>query len=396
MMSESTGQVLDLTFGAIALALYVGTGATAMRSLRRRGAPAAAAVSFGMSGWIACGLVLKLSDPVTAAAWDRAAHVFSAITPWFAFWGAVEVAGLRPRGLRWLPAVTAVPLFASVAVLWPLADNAHLVESVTYQSRGLLTYAERTALGPLVVPIVGYSYGLALAAVGLFTYFMMTAGRLALYQGLALVAGLSCALVAHALHAAGLLQRSTAWMNVGFAMSGVFFYLAVSRRFVLELAPVSRHRLFDAIGVGVVAVDRGGHVVDLNPAMATLCGVTLASALGRRFVDLLAPSEDLKRLMVAGPSGMVLAHGEQQYAVQAVRLLDARGNLEGHVYLFQDETERRRAEGDREQLIAQLREATLLAETTIPVPYAALHSVPSPGQRSVGRAPGVGGDEGRA
>ena len=87
--------------------------------------------------------------------------------------------------------------------------------------------------------------------------------------------------------------------------------------------------------------------------------------------------------MVAGPGGIVLARGEQQYAVQAVRLLDARGNLEGHVYLFQEETERRRAEGDREQLIAQLREATLLAETTRPSPSAAPHSAHPSGSQSV-------------
>jgi transcriptional regulator with PAS, ATPase and Fis domain len=202
--------------------------------------------------------------------------------------------------------------------------------------------------------------------------------------------------LAHAINLPGSEHGTTYRMVVALVLSGAFFHVAIIRLRVLELTPVSRHRLFDSIGMGVVVVDRGGHVVDLNPAMATLCGVTLTLALGRRFVDLLAPGGDLRRRMVAGPGGIVLARGDQQYAVQAVRLLDARGNLEGHVYLFQDETERRRAEGDREQLIAQLREATLLAETTRPSPSDPLHSPPPSVQQSVARATVVGGDTGRA
>jgi PAS domain-containing protein len=383
MTPASIGQIVYLTLGAIAVALYVRPGLVAMRSLQRRGALAAAAIAFSMAGWIMSILMLNVSGPGSAETWDYVRRIFTAIVPWLAFWGAMEVAGLRPRGLRWLQVATAVPLVARLALVWPLAEYAHLIDSMRYQAEGLLTYSVRIAYGPLYVPFVAYCYGLMLAAIGVFGYFMMTSGRLARSQGLAVAAGFCCGLLAHAINLPGSEHGTTYRMVVALVLSGAFFHVAIIRLRVLELTPVSRHRLFDSIGMGVVVVDRGGHVVDLNPAMATLCGVTLAAALGRRFVELLAPGGDLRRRMVAGPGGIVLARGDQQYAVQAVRLLDARGNLEGHVYLFQDETERRRAEGDREQLIAQLREATLLAETTRPSPSAALHSAHPSGSQSV-------------
>ena len=383
MTSALISEIVYLTLGAIAVALYVRPGLVAMRSLPRRGALAAAAIAFSMAGWIMSILMLNVSGPGSAETWEHVRRIFTAIVPWLAFWGAMEVAGLRPRGLRWLQVATAVPLVARLALVWPLADYAHLFDSMRYQTEGLLTHSVRLARGPLYVPFVAYCYGLMLAAIGVFGYFMMTSGRLARSQGLAVAAGFCCGLLAHAINLPGSEHGTTYRMVVALVLSGAFFHVAIIRLRVLELTPVSRHRLFDSIGMGVVVVDRGGHVVDLNPAMATLCGVTLAAALGRRFVELLAPGGDLRRRMVAGPGGIVLARGEQQYAVQAVRLLDARGNLEGHVYLFQDETERRRAEGDREQLIAQLREATLLAETTRPSPSVALHSAHLSGSQSV-------------
>ena len=222
-------EIVYLTLGAIAVALYVRPGLVAMRSLPRRGALAAAAIAFSMAGWILSILMLNVSGPRHAETWDHVRRIFSSLVPWVAFWGAIEVAGLRPRGVRWLQVATAVPLVARMALIWPLDEYAPLFDSMRYQTEGLLTHSVRIARGPLYLPFVAYCYGLMLAAIGVFAYFMMTSGRLARSQGLAVSAGFCCGLLAHAVNLPGYEYGTTYWMVVVLALSGVFFHMAVIR-----------------------------------------------------------------------------------------------------------------------------------------------------------------------
>ena len=148
-------------------------------------------------------------------------------------------------------------------------------------------------------------------------------------------------------------------MLMGLTLSKALIGYAMVRHRMLALSPVSRHALFDAIEQGVLATDRAGRVVDLNPAMVTICGLPAASAIGKRLVDLMAPAGDLKLRMVAGPDSIVLEHGGRHYAVRPVPVVGADGGVEQQLYLFCDETERRRTELEGERLIIELREAAL-------------------------------------
>jgi PAS domain-containing protein len=369
-------QIVYLCAAVLALSMMVALGIHATRLRHMHGAPAIAAVSVCMAAWIGCVLMISISEPDEAVVWDHLRRFVASLGTWIAFWGAVDIAGLRPPGLRWLQWASLVPLLVRFLAIWPFSGHAWLFSVATFERRGMLTAQAELIRGPLFVPYLLYVYGLLLAAMVVIAYWAVIGGRLARKQGLTIGAALAIAFVTHIASYFGKVAIDLNWMPIGLAFSAAIVGYAMIRHRMLALSPVSRHVLFDAIELGVLATDRAGRVVDLNPAMVAICGVPAASAIGRRFVDLLGPGGDLRLRMAAGPEGIALEHNGRLYAVRPVPFSGPGGVGEGQLYLFRDDTERRRVEGERDRLIAELRDVALEVQV--------LRSEP-PG---AGRAPG--------
>jgi PAS domain-containing protein len=71
--------------------------------------------------------------------------------------------------------------------------------------------------------------------------------------------------------------------------------------------PTEAASALDALGAGVLVVDRAGQIVLSNPRAAEILGRPEASLSGRALVDVLAPSRRCSRRRVSGPRSPCLS-----------------------------------------------------------------------------------------
>jgi PAS domain S-box-containing protein len=134
---------------------------------------------------------------------------------------------------------------------------------------------------------------------------------------------------------------------------------ALIRFRLFDLAPVARKKLVDIMGDGVMLVDAGRKIVDLNPAMESIIGIGAHQAIGCAADQMFS---QWKRVMKA----LTAAHDERYETETAVgantRFYDLyvsiirspRNDLEGRIIVFRDITRRKTVEHERELLISEL------------------------------------------
>jgi PAS domain S-box-containing protein len=132
-----------------------------------------------------------------------------------------------------------------------------------------------------------------------------------------------------------------------------------------------------SIGDGVIATDCDGRVTFLNPAAEKLTGWSLAEASGRLLSEVFRIADERSGERREDPVARVLREGRAVGLTNDTNLigrggdvipiddcaspiLDDAGRISGTVLVFQDISERRKAEADRERLQAQLLEAQKL------------------------------------
>jgi len=129
------------------------------------------------------------------------------------------------------------------------------------------------------------------------------------------------------------------------------------------IVPIARDVVIESMSDGLIVMDTHGQVVDMNPAAERIIG----QAQAREGADGPAPAQVLfaqPDLMVGhGGSGtrseIVLSDGEEQryYDLDITPLRSEQDRLLGQLIHLTDITEHRRAEEERDTLIAQLQEA---------------------------------------
>ena len=135
-----------------------------------------------------------------------------------------------------------------------------------------------------------------------------------------------------------------------------------ARRAVLQLQST-----FDSISDGICLLDADGKVLRANQCMATLLELPFASLAGRSYADLLPPGEDdpfKKMLATRAREAMSLRHGERWLRVTADPVIDELGNMGGAVLIFSDFTAAKKAQDEREQLLAREQRALLALRAT--------------------------------
>ncbi len=116
---------------------------------------------------------------------------------------------------------------------------------------------------------------------------------------------------------------------------------------------------FDAISDPLCLLDREGRVVRCNQAMTRFTGATESELIGRGHASFLpaagegAPADPFRRMVQSKAREMEdVQHAGRWLRVACDPVLDDSGALTGAVYVFTDFTDRRRAEEQREQLLA--------------------------------------------
>jgi PAS domain-containing protein len=79
---------------------------------------------------------------------------------------------------------------------------------------------------------------------------------------------------------------------VGFALSGVLLLVGVLKFRLFDVVPIARHDLVDHLSEGIIALDSGGRILDLNTAAREMTGAD-AGSIGLPAVRVLASIQDI-------------------------------------------------------------------------------------------------------
>ena len=286
----------------------------------------------------------------------------------FFAWFVFDFTGGLPRGLaarRGLFAALCVIPALTQAVVWTDADRGWMIASITFDQVGRLTYPSRIAFGPYYWVSTGWSYLLTVGAIVRALASTLRAGPLQRAQGWAVALGLAAPLMANVALLTRIAPPELDPMPFGLAVSAALNGWALFRTRMLDFAPIARGVAFEAIDEALLATDPQGRVIDLNPSMVRLLGVSPRAAVGELASTLLAAAPELASRLTEGRDAPAepIAMGSQSFAARVVPLAAKSGGPQGRLLLLHDLTARVDVERQRDRLIGELREALAQVRT---------------------------------
>ena len=337
---------------ATAIVMLAGVAAIALRS-GSKGAVFLLLMQVCIAEWAlavvfetaAVGLPLKLL-------WTRISYVGIASSPVLFFLFMMEY-GRHPRWTRLSP-VLLLLVVPVLTVLVAVARHRWLWPEIVIQPGGRYVRFEH---GFWFWIFVGY------------TYLLLAAGTVSLLrtlhrfpphyraQSFLLQAAVCLPFAANILYVSGLSpQPGPDWTPVAFLATGLLLSVAVLRYQALDLLPVARRLLVDTLGDGIVVIDAGERVIDLNPAAGRIAGTTADRVVGGPLTGIWAEGRVLEAIRAGGGADLELAVGgeERYFDLQVVPLCGRRGRRIGRMIVFREVTHRRLAELERERLITDL------------------------------------------
>lgn len=129
----------------------------------------------------------------------------------------------------------------------------------------------------------------------------------------------------------------------------ILYTVALFRYRFLDIIPIARSRLIEALSKPVLVLDTSDRVIDINPAACSLFSVSPPAALGRSIDDIAPDWPDflsLCREKTTMKRDLVKTRGEERftYIGSVEPLLDISGVPEGHLVFLQDVTDLRRTQ----------------------------------------------------
>jgi PAS domain S-box-containing protein len=214
--------------------------------------------------------------------------------------------------------------------------------------------------GPWYFLAVAWLLGLTLLGAFHILRVAIRAARLYVLQAVVLVTGIILPGIGLLLYA---LPKGPApgldTMSIGFAASAILMVAASSRTRFMDIVPRARATLVERMSLGFIVVDALDRVIDINHAARFFSG-TDSSVIGKKLADALPSLGDIsdrtaeaRTLTMSSPRDRTLT-----FEV-SISPLAGRGGARqtGRMLLLRDVTERKRAEEERERLVAELREA---------------------------------------
>ncbi|RAW45532.1 PAS domain-containing sensor histidine kinase [Halorubrum sp. 48-1-W] len=351
---QSTSYVLLLFLSALVASIWAGYGIVSVpRERRNRTVTTFVVLCLSAAVWaVTYGIQLASTGLEAKLFAYRVLHVGGAATPsaWLAF--ALAYSG---RGDRLTPiVVTALTAIPAVVVVLLVANPYSLVlvdaELVTI---GSLTRLE-TTLGPAYQAHLAFSYVAVVGGAGLVVDHALRSGGRIRRQAALLIVGATVPLALNVFEVLSLPPFGTTAVNltpVSISLSTACFGVAVFRYRLLDLTPIASRVVLSEMDDGVVVVDAGGTIVDVNPAAEAVVG-DRTTAIGASISARLPEYDRLET--EAGASVLVTRDGTDGERFLRLSQSPLRRNSEtyGRVVLIGDVTtieEQRRALEERNE-----------------------------------------------
>ncbi|MBX7119316.1 MAG: PAS domain-containing protein [Gemmatimonadaceae bacterium] len=357
----------DVAYLLLIVATLALLGAVCATAWRRRRAPGGRRfVAFVAAAWLWVLLVaaMALADPPTARVLLAVKYLVIGTTFTTSFLFIAERTGHLARlGPARLAALFAIPLLGHLA---SLSDHGGMVGGIVFARQYGLTYIAEITFGPVYWVFTLYGYSLAFAALAFLALARRSAHALAREQAPPLFVGVLAPLVANVALLTGLAPRAFDPMPVGLAVSAACLWWGTHRRRMLDLIPVARSVLVDALDDGVAIVDDTGRVLDINPRFAAVLGIAPAAAIGLPLAERApagTPLGDALRGALDAAAPRAISHGAQVFDVRAIAVDAARGPASARIVVLHDVTERQRWQDEQQRLIGELQEALAQVRT---------------------------------
>lgn len=262
---------------------------------------------------------------------------------WLVFVARYSTWNRRPARHH-IMAMAVVPLITLI-LLWTNRYHGLMRRSVRLDVDGLLPVLQ-TAYGPWFWVHTAYSYALLLAGSLAALQMAFSASRAYRGQALSLVVA---ALLPFAGNTLFLLRVypspyvDVTLLGITLACAGLFW--GMHRYGLLDIVPASHTTIIEGMKDGLLVVDLQDRVVDLNPAMERILGITAGEVVGEP-LERIFPEMAAAQCRDERCPEIVLGEGdEQHYYEPTVSALSGRGGrMAGRLIVLNDVTERRTAE----------------------------------------------------
>ena len=280
-----------------------------------------------------------------------------------ALWFALEYAGLGHWLTRLTATLLAVPPVVALGLTLSPSGPELLCGAFSFQGE------PRCLTAPVGRALVAYGFALAVASSAVFLWLFV---RSPLHRWPA-----ALCLCGHLAVRAGFLV-DTAGANpfapmdatiLGSVFAAATYATALFGFQMFELIPVARGTVFEQMQEGILVLDRGQRVVDLNPAATRILGTPAEGARGRAAPDLLPSLAETGEW----PTDAGVARSEvtltprgtaRRYALELSALRHRGGFRLGYLAVLHDVTEQREAQArvlEHQRALATLQERDRVA-----------------------------------
>jgi len=316
-------------------------------------------VAFLASVWWALCYVLPLPDPRTSERFLRFRLAFAGIvlvTPAILAF-TLQYTGRKNRFDWHFIALLAVePAIGLLAVWWPALHDLFFGDWRGRPEDG------RFKGGALFWAHTLYSYTLIIITYGLLVRHYLRESALYRRQIQLVFLGIAIPGVFNVISVARVLPPNMDITPLGIAICNIFLAKAIFKHGLLNLIPIARDKIIEAMSDGILVVDASGRVVDSNPAIHRILKREGRPMRGRQLRNVLpqwtgAPDDDK-----AGAE--IFIAGINKYIdVRPIALKDAVGTPRGSVLVLRDITAEKTTALALEHANQQLREQLVEIES---------------------------------
>lgn len=338
--------VIFLPAGAIVTAVL------ALYAWQHRNAPGAGVYVIAMAGLSLWSLIaLRQQFCRTQAAellWQQIGYVVVAWIPtiWLLF--ALAYTGRR-QWLKPLPLLL-LSLFPLVEILmvWTNAYHRWFWQDIVYYRRG--DFWDMTQIfGPAYPLVVWYSYGVMAPGFVILIWDALRKFRLYRQQATWILLGAVIPLLLNVLEYFQILDLPGDTTLTGLTLGGIAMARGLFHYRMFEIVPVARDALIESMNDGMLVVDTGNHIVDVNPALETILATSATTLVGQPAGVALQPWPDLARYsqdIAQTQTEIALTAGAcfHTYDLRISPLRDKRGQLTGRLMILHDISKRKAAE----------------------------------------------------
>jgi PAS domain S-box-containing protein len=278
------------------------------------------------------------------------------------FWGKTEYFGIAVSAICWLffaldytgitwwkrprnfiplcifPAITLIVLWTNEyhGWIWPQIYPSPASDAVLVWTHGPWFWAYTV-----------YNYSLMLIGMAILWRFAFLHKGIYRRQVVAIFIGTLIPLIGNTIYLAGLSPiKGLDITPFVFVLAGLVYAVSVFPLKFMDVVPVARGALVENMPDGIVVLDSGGSIVDMNPAAEGVIGSKAKGALGQRMEKVWWPWLEIVKADIdkGGHTELVSEkEGVKRYLDTSVTLLnDKKDQVAGKLVVIRDMTERRK------------------------------------------------------